>query len=134
MTAAAVLAALLVSGVAFAATDVKINGDAPGTVQNEVRIVRNPTDVNNLAVAYNDSIGQASTPLGISFSTDGGVIWTDRQLSVPAHPIIGSPDDGIALPFIFAPFIGAGPAGDLFAGYIAADGTFGGPGLFRIGL
>jgi len=119
---------LLAGGVAQAAADVQINSDVPGSVQNEVRIAINPTDPNNLVVAYNDNIGQASTPLGISFTLDGGTTWADRQLSVPKHPIIGSLDDGIALPNIFDPFIDSGPAGDIYAGYIANDGTSGGPG------
>jgi len=125
------IVSLFVAGVAEAATDVQINSDTPGSVQNEVRIAINPTDPNNLAVAYNDNIGQASTPLGISFTLDGGTTWADRQLSIPTHPIIGSLDDGIGLPHIFDPYIDTDPAGDIYAGYIANDGSYGGPnGLF----
>jgi hypothetical protein len=96
-------------------------------VQNEIRITRNATDANNLVVAYNDAIGAASSPVGVSFSLDGGLTWSDRQLSVPTHPIVGSPDDGISLVFIFDPFIDSDSVGNVYAGYIATDGAGGGP-------
>ncbi len=111
-----------------AGADISINSDAPGTVQNEIRITQNPTDSNNFLVAYNDSAGTASSPLGVSFSLDGGMGWTDLQLGVPIHPILGGPDDGITLPVIFDPFLGSDSQGNLYAGYIATDGSLGGPG------
>lgn len=111
--------------------DVKINADAPGTVQNEIRITLNATDSNNLVVAYNDSIGAASSPLGISFTLDGGGTWADRQLGVPLHPILGTPDDGNPMGYIFDPYIDSDSQGNVYAGYIASIGGPGGPsGLF----
>jgi|GEM_PF-3551471 len=124
---AACLAAIAAAPGA-AAADIKVNNDNPGTVQNEVRITRNAADLQNLAVAYNDSIGAASSPLGISFSLDGGATWADRQLSVPTHPLAGTPDDGLALPAVFDPFIDSDPSGNIYAGYIANLGGAGGPG------
>jgi hypothetical protein len=109
------------------AANVKINSDAPGTVQNEVRVTRNATDGNNLVVAYNDSIGAASSPLGISLTLDGGATWADRQLAVPIHPLVGSPDDGLPMPYIFDPYIDSDSQGNIYAGYIAAIGGPGGP-------
>ena len=62
---AVVVFMLLASAPALlAAADVKVNGDAAGSVQNEVRITRNATDLQNFVVAYNDSIGAATSPLG----------------------------------------------------------------------
>ena len=113
---------------AHAGVDVKINSDASGTVQNEIRITRNPTDANNFVVAYNDGSGAASSPLGVSFSLDGGATWSDRQLSVPTHPVLGTPDDGLSLSIIFDPFVDSDSNGNLYAGYIATDGSAGGPG------
>jgi len=117
----ALLGAMLAVPSVGAAADVQINGDAPGTVQNEIRITRNPANPLNLAVAYNDTIYGPGSPLGSSFSVDGGLTWTDTQLGVPPHPVIGSPDDGIPLLNIFDPFIDSDPAGDVFAGYIATN-------------
>jgi hypothetical protein len=111
----------------YAGVDVPMNADLPGTVQNEVRITQNPSSPSNFVVAYNDSVGGGSSPLGISYSTDGGANWTDTQLGVPMHPVIGSPDDGISLSVIFDPFIGSDSQGNIYAGYIATDGTLGGP-------
>jgi len=111
-----------------AGTDVKINADAAGTVQNEIRITQNPADANNFIVAYNDNSGAASSPLGVSFSLDGGATWSDRQLAVPSHPVLGTADDGIGLSFIFDPFVGSDATGNIYAGYIATDGSLRGPG------
>ncbi len=58
------------------AVDVKINSDAAGDVQNEVRISVDPTNSQNLVTAYNDKVG-TSNSLGISYSSDGGTTWTD---------------------------------------------------------
>ncbi len=109
-------------GVGHGAGDVKVNGDPAGTVQNEVRITRNATDPSNFAVAYNDSIGMPASPLGISFTLDGGLTWSDRQLSVPKHPVLGTPDDNLALTSIFDPYIDSDPSGNIYAGYIANAG------------
>ena len=124
-------ALFLAPGLALAGTDVPVNGDPPGTVQNEVRITRNATDAANFVVAYNDNVGAASSPLGVSFSLDGGATWSDRQLGVPIHPLLATPDDGIFLPFIFDPYIDSDSQGNIYAGYIATDGSAGGPsGIF----
>ena len=93
-----------------------VNSDSPGTVQNEVRIAVDPVNSLNIVTAYNDSIGAASTPLGISFSIDGGLNWMDRQLSTPLNPQgVGNFVD------IFDPIISAS-AGDFYAGYIGTNG------------
>lgn len=120
VTAGVVALALLGTDVGHAGTDVKVNADLPGTVQNEIRMTRNATDANNLVLAYNDSAGAAASPLGVSFSLDGGLTWTDRQLSVPTHPILGTPDDGIALSWIFDPYVDSDSQGNVYAGYIAS--------------
>jgi uncharacterized repeat protein (TIGR01451 family) len=119
--------ALLFPLAVLAGTDIQVNSDVAGSVQNESRIVRNATDSLNLVVAYNDSIGAATSPLGISFSLDGGATWADRQLSVPVHPTLGTPDDGLAMDFIFDPYLDSDSTGNLYAGYIAARGGPGGP-------
>ena len=119
---------VLLLTVAYAGTDVQINSDPPGDVQNEIRMTRNPNDLSNFLVAYNDKSGAPSSPLGISFSLNGGLTWSDRQLSVPTHPFLGTPDDGISLGTIFDPFIDSDSQGNIYAGYIATDGTLGGPG------
>jgi hypothetical protein len=120
----AVAAVLLVLPVvAFAAgSDVQINSDPPGTVQNEIRITQSATNPANLVVAYNDTVGAASSPLGVSFSTDTGATWTDRQLGIPIHPLLLTP-----LSRIFDPFIDSDSQGTIYAGYIAADNTVAGP-------
>lgn len=105
-----------------AGTDVQVNGDAPGTVQNEVRIAQSPTSSSNVVVAYNDDAGASSSPLGVSYSMDAGATWTDTQLGIPLHPTLGT-----SLSFIFDPFIDSSSTGDFYAGYIATDGTLGGP-------
>ncbi|MCP3962979.1 MAG: exo-alpha-sialidase [bacterium] len=129
-TVAATAAVVAWPVLALAGVDVKINSDAAGTVQNEIRITQNATDANNFVVAYNDNAGAASSPLGVSFSLDAGATWLDRQLGVPTHPILmpPSPDDGISLSFIFDPFIDSDSLGNIYAGYIATDGSGGGPG------
>lgn len=126
----AVLAASLVPGGAGAAGDVKVNGDVPGTVQNEIRLTRNATDPNNFAMAYNDSIGGPASPLGISFTLDGGATWADRQLAVPLHPMLGTPDDHLALTAIFDPYIASDQSGNIYAGYIANAGHGGPNGIY----
>jgi len=107
----------------FGGTDVQMNSDVPGDVQNEVRLIQNATDSMNFVAAYNDKPGASSTPLGISFSLDGGLTWSDTQLSVPVHPILLTPHN-----IIFDPFITSDSQGNIYAGYIATDGTLGGPG------
>lgn len=109
-------------GVGHTAGDIRVNGDLPGTVQNEIRITRNATDLLNLALVYNDGIGLPASPLGVSFTLDGGATWSDRQLSVPRHPVMGTPDDNLALTAIFDPYIDSDPSGNLYAGYIANAG------------
>ena len=111
------------SAVAAPGVDVPINSDAPGTVQNEIRITQNPTNTSNLVVAYNDAVGTASSPLGISYSFDAGLSWTDTQLGLPMHPTLGT-----TLGVIFDPYIDADSQGNAYAGYIATDGTFAGAG------
>ena len=111
-------------GVGHTAGDIRVNGDLPGTVQNEIRITRNATDLLNLALVYNDGIGLPASPLGVSFTLDGGATWSDRQLSVPRHPVMGTPDDNLALTAIFDPYIDSDPSGNLYAGYIATAAAY----------
>ncbi len=118
--ATAVVLLVLPAAAGAGGTDVKINGDPAGTVQNEIRITQNAASPANLVVAYNDAIGAASTPLGVSFSTDGGATWFDRQLSVPLDPLLNS------LPIIFDPYIDSDSSGTVYAGYIASAGFTGG--------
>lgn len=121
VVAASALVLVAVSALANPGTDIQINSDAPGTVQNEIRITRNATNASNLVVAYNDDVGAATSPLGISYSFDAGATWTDTQLGVPSDP------SGTSLGFIFDPFIDSDSQGHVFAGYIAATGSFTGP-------
>lgn len=102
--------------------DVQINADAPGTVQNEVRITQNPANTSNLVVAYNDNVGSGSSPLGVSSSSDTGQTWNNTQLSIPLDPMFGT-----QLSVIFDPYIDADSQGNVYAGYIATDGSLGGP-------
>ncbi len=114
--AGAVLALGIAAVAAAAGTDVQINADPPGTVQNEIRITQNAANPTNLVVAYNDSVGSLSSPLGVSFSNDAGATWSDRQLGIPLHPLFLTP-----LSRIFDPFIDSDSQGTIYAGYIAAD-------------
>lgn len=108
-----------VTSIAHCGSDVKINIDTPGTVQNEVRLVHNGA-LNTLIAAYNDLNGSVSpNPLGVSFSINGGLNWTDVQLSVPQDPF--NPP-GSTLPAIFDPFVGTSPINDVYVGYIATQG------------
>jgi len=109
---ASLLAAAL---IALPGTDVKVNGDLSGTVQNEVRITQNPTDAQNFVVAYNDG-ANPSVPgsLGVSFSTDGGATWADVQLAQPTHPALGT-----TLNVIFDPAVASDSQGNIYALYIA---------------
>ncbi|MCZ6690370.1 MAG: sialidase family protein [Planctomycetota bacterium] len=115
----AVILALFILKMVYAGTDVRMNSDAPGDVQNEVRITQNAAALpltNNLVVAYNDRTGSTSAnPLGISYSTDGGVTWADTQLSVPTPPLAQA-----NLPVIFDPMIDSDSQGNIYAGYIGA--------------
>jgi hypothetical protein len=118
---------LLVSSLAHGS--IMVNSDAPGSVQNEVSLTINanpqiPVNGLNLIAAYNDFV--AGPGLGISFSTDSGATWTDRQLSVPLDPLSQQ-----QLGAIFDPVSGSNTQGTLFAGYVATTGSAGGPsGLF----
>lgn len=112
-----------------AGTDAPINSDLPGTVQNEIRIARDPNNLATFVAAYNDGSGTGSSPLGISYSSGSGAAgtWNDVQLNVPVHPITGT-----SLHDIFDPMIAYDSQGNVFAGYIGADQAFGGraSGLF----
>ncbi len=119
LTALATGLVLVAWAVAGAGADVQINSDAPGTVQNEIRITRLATNAANLVVAYNDNIGTSSSPLGISYSLDTGGTWTDTQLGIPVDPGTLAP-----MNFIFDPFIDSDSQGNVYAGYIAAAGSF----------
>ena len=113
---------------AGAGTDVQINTNAPGTVENEPRLTQNPTDPQNFIVAHNNDAGAAFSPLSVSFSLDGGSTWMDVLLGIPTHPILGTiADDGNLQPTIFDPFIDSDSLGNIYAGYIATDGTGSGP-------
>lgn len=118
----AVVFVVVAWSTASAGVDVQINADAPGSVQNEIRITRLATNPSNLVVAYNDNIGASASPLGVSYSLDGGATWTDKQLGIPIDPGTGGP-----MGFIFDPFIDSDSAGNVYAGYIAATGSFTGP-------
>lgn len=126
---ATVCCGLAMSSSAQAGVDVKINSDPPaanpppGDVQNEIRIAVDPSNSNNLVTAYNDRSGVSPNPLGVSFSTNGGATWTDRQLSVPADPF-GPP--GSMLDDIFDPFLSHDGMGNIYAGYVARPSTGGG--------
>lgn len=66
------------SSLAWAATDVRVNQDLGTAQQQEVDLAVDPSNANNLVAVYIEFPGQS---LGASFSTDGGVTWTDRQLA-----------------------------------------------------
>ena len=122
---AASLLVLLLPG-AQGGIDVKVNADLPGDVQNEIRMTRNPTDLQNFVVAYNDRVGTVPSPLGVSYTLDGGLSWTDVQLGTPIHPVLG-----INLDHIFDPFVDSDSQGNIYAGYIANDGSYpGASGIF----
>ena len=66
-----VLLALPPTPAAAAGTDVQVNGDASGTVQNEPRITQNPANPANLLVAYNDTLGAASARMRVAVTDVG---------------------------------------------------------------
>ena len=114
---------LMVFGVTsevIAGTDVKINSDLPalnpppGDVQNESRISVDPTNSQNLVTAYNDGAGTPNS-LGISYSSDGGGMWTDVQIGTGlTHPsLLTTLDD------VFDPYIEHDASGNVYAGYVA---------------
>ena len=123
-----ILAGAVLIGLAGASTaarggvDVKVNSDLPADVQNEVRIAADQGNFQNLVVAYNDRVAAAvPNPLGVSYSSDGGLTWTDNQLGVPADPF----NPGSNLSAIFDPIVSA-VRGDFFAGYVATGQAQGG--------
>ena len=128
----AFMCALLAVSRGFCGNDVKVNSDPTGDVQNEVRIAVDPTNFSNIVTAYNDLAGSTPpTPIGISFSTDGGMTWQDNQLSVPTNPNPPVVFPGGSLDVIFDPMISVAPGGDFYAGYIATENVQGGTsGLF----
>lgn len=75
-----------------AGTDVAINSDSPGTVQNEVRIAQDQNSPMNFVAAYNDLVGSGSSPLGIidTFISKGLVLLKKREPRVfdeRAYPV-----------------------------------------------
>lgn len=115
---------LVAATSAVAGTDVAVNSGTSG-VQNEVSITLNPAQPGNVVIAYNDTPSAQSTQgLGVSFSTDNGQTWTDRQIGVPAPT---DPFGAASLSDIFDPITGADTQGNVLAGYIATDGSQGGP-------
>jgi hypothetical protein len=109
---ASLLAAAL---IALPGTDVKVNGELSGTVQNEVRITQNLTDAQNFVVAYNDGANPSvPSSLGVSFQPDGGATWADVQLAQPTHPALGT-----TLNVIFDPGVASDSQGNIYALYIA---------------
>lgn len=100
--------------------DVQVNQDPPGLVTNETSLTLNPMMPGNLVMAYNDQPYFGGPGPGISFSMDGGVTWTDRQLVYPAM-----------MNTAFDPSITADSAGFLYAAFICTDNMAGGAsGLF----
>jgi hypothetical protein len=99
--------------------DVRVNQDAPGTVQNETSLTLNPATPGNLVMAYNDRPWAGVCPgLGISFSNDFGTTWTDRQLFLPTVPFVAVD--------AFDPCIVANTQGDVIAAHVSTDGVLGG--------
>jgi hypothetical protein len=115
-------ALLLLAPLAAAqGTDQKINGDPPGTVQNETVLAIDTANPQNVVIAFNDRAGSAPpTPIGLANSQDGGLSWTERQLSVPPDPF--TPGN---LDVVFDPFLTWGPPNEFYAGYIATQNTTG---------
>ena len=96
-------------------TDIKVNSEFPGSVQNEPSLTLNPIWPANLVFAYNDIPWPGGPGLGISFSTDYGVSWFDRQLILPPAKID-----------MFDPITTADTLGNVYAGCVATDGMSGG--------
>ena len=121
-----VAAAACLASAAMAAQggpDIKVNSDAPGTVQNEVVLAAHVANPASLVTAYNDRNGQAvPNPLGVSWSADGGMTWSDTQLSVPPDPFVPF----TSLDAIFDPFLSSGPPNEFYAGYVATTQAQGG--------
>lgn len=125
------LVGLAVAVSALAGTDVRMNSDPPGGIQNEVSLTLNPATPGNVVTAYNDNVlSAANNGIGISYSTDYGASWTDTQSNVPTHPyFLGTPTpyDGQLMSNIFDPISGADTQGRVYAGYIANINGVGGP-------
>ncbi|MCK4342344.1 MAG: exo-alpha-sialidase [Phycisphaerae bacterium] len=111
--AAALVVAVVSVGVALGqpvgGVDVLVNQDPPPLTQNEVALTLNPTRPGNLVMVYNDNPVSGGPGIGVSFSYNTGVTWTDRQLTVPGMSIH------------FDPMAAADMLGTVYAGCIATD-------------
>lgn len=75
---AVLVGCLLTATAAMAGGDVKVNQDVGNSPQNETSITINRGWGGNVVVGYNDVPGTANG-LGIDYSFDSGVHWTDSQ-------------------------------------------------------
>ncbi|MFO0839794.1 MAG: sialidase family protein [Phycisphaerae bacterium] len=102
------------------AQDVRVNQDPPGLITNETSLALNPVMPGNLFMAYNDQPYAGGPGLGISFTTNFGATWQDRQLLPPP-----------GLVDAFDPVAAFDSIGIAFAANINTDGIAGGAsGLF----
>ncbi len=105
---------ILSISVLWGGTDVKVNQDSGPLLQNEATLTLNPAAPGNIIVAYNEDPGGshgATNGLGISYSTDYGVTWSDTQI-VQVWGIEGDP------------CIDADLNGRIYCGFISYQGFF----------
>lgn len=81
----------------------------PGTVAGQPQV---------LLAAYNDNPFAGGPGLGVSYSTDGGAVWTSQQLAYPTH------SSGIQLVDAFDPTAAADTQGNIFVGHISSDSNW----------
>jgi hypothetical protein len=101
---------ILICTAAFGWPDVKVNQDTDLSVQNEASVVVNryfTSDSLNVVAAYND-MGKT---LGVSWSSDGGVNWSDVQLPY-VWSITGDPS------------VACDPSGNAYACFLSYEGSW----------
>lgn len=103
----------------YMGSDVKVDPDITGILQNEISLEIIPGATGNpslLVAAYNDYPYIGGPGLGVSHSTNGGVNWTDTHILPPFNPLTGN-----AMDDAFDPTVTIDTLGNVFVGHISSD-------------
>ncbi|MBW2992301.1 glycoside hydrolase, partial [Candidatus Woesearchaeota archaeon] len=106
--------ALLMISAAYGGADVVVDSGI-GVTQNEVSMALSSSGV--LIAAYNDDPFISGPGLGVSYSTNGGVTWSSKQLN---YPSAFTPPNADA----FDPTAAADTLGNLYVAHISTDGNW----------
>lgn len=100
--------------------DVQIDPDITSVVQNEISLTLLPGTQPGvpalLLAAYNDNPFANGLGIGYSYSTDGGVSWTDGQLPFPLNPY-----SGLNMVDAFDPTAASDTQGNVYIGQVSTD-------------